>query len=246
MTPMDRALADALIAARNGGPLIETSKTPPPDDWAAVQTVVMPMTGPAGAFKAGAADTVAATTFAPIPANAVRPNGALIPAAGSRLYGVELEIGFTLLVEPPAPDDPDFDAVLAARLAMVPAIEIVETRLDDHMNAHPLLKLADCSANAGLVVGSPLSDWRSVALDKPNARFTIGDAVVWDGPSQVPGGDAFVTVARFVKAVGQHCGGLKPGHTIITGALTGLLYAKAGDAVVGQIDGLGTVEAKFA
>jgi len=245
MTPMDRALADALIAARNGGALIETLMTPPPDDWAAVQAAVMPMTGPAGGFKAGAAETVEATTFAPIPASAIRASGSIIPAGGSRLYGVELEIGFTLLAEPPALDAPDFDTALAARLAMVPAIEIVESRLDDHINAHPLLKLADCSANQGLVVGAPLSDWSGVALDRPTAKFTIGGSVVWDGPGNVPGGDAFLTVARFVKAVGQHSGGLKPGHTIITGALTGLLYAKAGDTVTGQIDGLGTVETTF-
>lgn len=243
MTPQDRALADALIAARQGGPLVSASATPDPDDWMAVQTALLAETGPAGAFKAGAAP--APLTFAPIAARQIWRDGVMLPAAESRLRGVELELGFTLTDDPPAAGDPNFEAALRACLVMTPAIEIVECRLDDHMNPPPLLKLADNVANGGLVRGGPLADWSAIDLKGPKVRLQIGDAIVWDGPSTVPGGDAFQTVLRFAQGVGDHCGGLQAGQTIITGALTGLHFAKAGDTVSGTIEGLGTITANF-
>lgn len=248
MTPEEQTLADALIAARRSGPLLPTATTTPPKDMAAVyriQSAIAAATGGPGGFKAGAPAADAPATFAPIPAHLIRQSGAVLPAAESRLCGVELEVGFLLQAAPPAPDDPAFDKAFTENLAMVAAIEIVESCLDDHVGAPPLLKLADSLANGGLVLGTPVQHWSGIERDRPTARFVIGGNVVWDGPAQVPGGDALATVLHFARAVGGHCGGLKPGDAIITGALTGLLYAEPGDAVRGEIDGLGAVSARF-
>ncbi len=70
--------------------------------------------------------------------------------------------------------------------------------------------------------------------------------VAAEGASAVPGGDAFDTVAAFALVIVNHCGGLKAGDALITGALEGLFYGKRGDAIHGAIDGVGTVSAQFA
>ena len=76
-------------------------------------------------------------------------------------------------------------------------------------------------------------------------RLEIGGVVAAEGASAVPGGDAFDTVAAFARVIGNHCGGLKAGDALITGSLEGLFYGKPGDAILGTIDGVGTVSAQL-
>lgn len=248
LTPAEQALAEALLAARRSGSQIPVSETRPPESLESayrIQAAIYAATGAAGGFKAGRPDGDAVPTYAPILAALERPDGGEVPAEACRLRGVELEVGLVLTAPPPAPTDPEFEAKLRRSLAVIPAIEIVESRLDDHIGADPLLKLADSSANYGLVRGPAVRDWSGLDLAERNARLKIGDKVVWDGPARVPGGDAFLTVAALARALGDHCGGLKEGHAIITGALTGLLYAEPGDAVVGEIEGVGSVSVAY-
>ncbi|MFU8779008.1 MAG: 2-keto-4-pentenoate hydratase, partial [Roseovarius sp.] len=62
-----------------------------------------------------------------------------------------------------------------------------------------------------------------------------------DGAAQVPGGDAFATLCALVRALGEHCGGLREGHVVITGSLNGLPWVQAPIVAQGNIAGLGSV-----
>lgn len=239
--------AERLLAARSGMPFAAAPKDGPATvaEAHAIQAAVIARLGPVGGFKAGRSKDGEAPAMAPILRAAIRPSGTVIPPDESRLRGVELEIGFLLLADPPDLQASDFEARLRASVAALPALEIVESRLNEFEAAGPLWKLADNQINGGLVLGAPVADWLDCNLSAPAAGLRIGTETIWDGPGPVPGGDAFATLADFVATVGLHCGGLRAGQVVITGAMTGLHYARAGQAVYGHVMGLGTVSTNF-
>lgn len=245
----EAAARHLLSAYRNGTPVEPLADATPQttDDAYVIQSEVLAALGEtAGAFKIGRPDADTVPIYAPIRASSIFPSGTTLPDVESRLRGVELEVAFRLKAAPPAPDAPDFDDALAAAVVALPVIEIVEARLAEPDAADPLWKLADNQANGALVYGDEVSDWKSLPLAAPKARLTIGGASVFDKVATAPGGDPFASFAAFARVVGQHCGGLKAGQIVICGSLTGVDFAKAGDAVEGTIDGLGTVTAAFA
>jgi len=247
MADVERTLVETFLKARREGRPAETAAlTPPPDAATAyrIQAAVASESGPVGGFKAGRGGP--ALTMAPIRAATVRESGAAIPAAESRLRGVELELAFRLTAPPPPVDVPDFEDRLAAGVVLLPALEIVESRMTVFETADPLLKLADNVGNGGVVLGAPVADWRGLDLSRPNVRLAFAGETMREGPSAPPGGDAFATLVELARLAKDFCGGLQEGHVVITGSLTGLLYAKEGDRIRGEIAGVGVVEAQFA
>ncbi|MEM6497322.1 MAG: 2-keto-4-pentenoate hydratase, partial [Pseudomonadota bacterium] len=156
--------------------------------------------------------------------------------------GIELEIAFRLEQALPARDDPEFSEKLKAAVVAYPVIEVVDTRLSFLETCHPMMKLADNQANAGLVFGAPVADWQTLDVTNPGHKFTADEAIVSEGAGTVPGGSAFEILESFVRVVGDHCGGLQVGQLVTTGALSGLHWIEKGQTVRGQIAGLGSVE----
>lgn len=214
-------------------------------DAYAVQTIVNQEIGPPGGFKTGRADLADTPIMAPIPNDCVRPSPALFDAGAMRLVGVELEIAFRLESEPPPCDAAEFDARLRNVVSVLPAIEVVDCRLTEAGGADPIAKLADNQFGYGLVVGDSIPLTQDMSMDAAEITFMADVAVLGAGRAEVPGGNAFATFAAFVKSVGDHCGGLRPGHVVTTGALCGLHFVDRNAAVTGSIAGLGEVSVGF-
>jgi 2-keto-4-pentenoate hydratase len=68
---------------------------------------------------------------------------------------------------------------------------------------------------------------------------------VLSGGATVPGGSALENLALLCTNLGDHCGGLKLGQTVITGSISGLDYFSAGTDVVGNVAGFGTVSCQL-
>ncbi len=245
MTFDARSVADKILAARRSRTQLQATdidqEATTMDEAMAVHTHVMAELGAVGAFKTSKTPD-GTPFFAPIPAGDVRPTGATF--AGNELVqiGIELEIAFRLEKALPALDDPEFSEKLKAAVVAYPVIEVVDTRLAFLETCHPMMKLADNQANAGLVFGAPVADWQSVDVTNPGHKFTADEAIVSEGAGAVPGGSAFEILESFVRVVGDHCGGLQVGQLVTTGALSGLHWIEKGQTVRGQIDGLGDVE----
>lgn len=242
------AISERIAAAyRSGEPFAAAPEDGPADRAAAyaAQTQVMACLGAVGGWKTGRKTLDEAVIMAPIRASTVIANATPVPPDETRLCGAELEIGFRLEAEPPAPDDPRFEALLRERVVALPCFEIVESRLEDPEAAGAHWKLADNQLNGGLVLGAPVADWRESDLARRRVRLAFGDKVVWDGPAETPGGDAFATYIAFARAVGDHCGGLREGQVVITGSLTGLLFASQGDQIEGEIEGMSRLTTRF-
>lgn len=241
-------MASRLIIARGGGPRLSPQQVGDaprnPAEAYEIQSLVAQATGPVGGFKI-ARRPGQPQIMAPIFRKDVRPSSATFGRHEIDRIGIELEVGFLVRSPLPDPEDEAFAARARDCVSAVPVLEIVDTRLADLESASPLLRLADNQINGALVVGTPRDDWQGMPLETVNARLTLGAQTVLDGPSPVPGGDAFETFLHLARMVGSHCGGLRPGHVVITGSLNGLPFIERGTAVRGWIEGLGEVAADF-
>lgn len=236
------AFAQALIAARQTGVPVPAdhpaTQAMTEADAYAVQARVAAALGPVGGFKV-ACKPGQPQILAPILARDVHPSPARLACPAGEKVGVELEIGFRVLAPLPPPGTPDRDARLAACLALVPAIEIVRTRLSG--TSAPLVKLADNQVNGALIVGPETRGWAGRDLSGATGRLTAGETVLMDGRGDVPGGDACAAFKAFEAMLGGRFGGLAPGQVVITGSLCGLPHVAPGCPVRGMLDGLGAV-----
>lgn len=247
---MDRVqvLADRLIAARRTGKSLQLA---PGDDGPEtrdevhrIQSIVQTAMGPVGAFKVGWFQPGDGEPFlAPIFAADLKPSPAAYSADLPRRFGIELEIAFRVVRPLPPVGAPDFETQARASLEALPVIEIVDSRISDFEAAGPLWKLADNQLNTGVVMGPAMSDWSGLDTTGGRVRLTAGDRVIAEGRRETPGGDAYRNFCALARAVGDHCGGLQVGHVVITGSLMGLAWVDGPAQVVGEIAGLGRVEA---
>lgn len=207
-----------------------------------IQAEVASVVGEIGGFKV-ANKPGAPRIMAPIFRKDILQTPACIDVPAKEEIGIELEIGFLIDAALPGKEIPNRREAIARCLSVLPVIEIVRTRLPRDVS--PALKLADNQINGGLVVGAPVRHWSSLALGEVEASLSLGGERILDGTARVPGGEAFENFLVLEEMIGDHCGGLRPGHVVITGSLNGLPYCRAGTGIEGWISGLGGVSLRL-
>lgn len=231
--------AETLIRARQGGAPVAPPASDLPDRAEAleIQRRLLPHLGGVAGFKVGAHEP-GAPILAPITAARLFQSGADVPAAPRQ--GIELEIGFELM-SAPAPEmreaPQDF---FRPRVVL----ELCRQRLAGE--ALPVMaKFADMQLNDGLVLGSVIEGWDGADFGEVNARLRCGDVTVVDGPVTIPGGSALTALRLLLDNLGDHCGGLEPGHVVITGSVSGLEWFAPGITVEASMEGLGAVSCRL-
>src|SRR5450432_1360869 len=179
-------------------------------------------------------------------AHGVHDSGASLRAADYVRVGVECEIAVRLACDL-APSAAPFTArsVAQAIEAYLPAIEIVDDRYADWQTLGAPTLVADDFFAAGCVLGKPVA--RSAA---PDLLDVIGRAVINDlEVARGTGADvlghphnALAWLANHLAAEGK---GLRARQIVLTGSLVKTVWLNAGDSVVMELDGLGTVAADF-
>ena len=197
-------------------------------------------------WKSGAPSPDALQTHAPLPPSGVWPSPADARGRPFRLRGIEAEIAVRLGREVDADLAAWLDADAAGALvdAMCAAIEIVDSRWAEALDAPPLAKLADLQTHGALVLGAwvPFAprDWRVQVC-----RVAIGSLPVVEHR----GTHSLVDPARVVPAWLRHAtrGGRRvPAGTIVTtGTWCGLPLAAAGDRVHIEFPGIGIADVQF-
>jgi 2-keto-4-pentenoate hydratase len=248
--PIDRIAGLFLAARRPGGPLVvpapEAALATVADAYAVQQRVVREL-GPVGAWKVGAAAPTAEPVRAPILAATIHASPITLPAGGFHVIGIEAEIAYRLGADLPPRDRPyGGEEVAAAIEGMLPAIELVDTRLADHAAAPPLWKLADNQINGGLVTGALAPDWRRFDPLTQPVRLEVDGVVVAEGRGGNTAGDPFRLLVWLANGCGSHCGGLRRGQIVTTGSLTGLRFVAPGASVRAILEGLGEVAVTLA
>lgn len=156
---------------------------------------------------------------------------------------VEPEVCF-LLARPLTGPDVTVEDVLAATDAVAPALEIVDSRIRD-WRITLVDTVADNASSAGLVCGR----WTPIA-DVPDLAAVLVDLVV-DGKQVASGsgkevlGHPAAAVAWLANTLAVFGTGLRPGHTVLPGAMTTAPFVTAGQRVEARFDPLGSVSVTF-
>lgn len=232
------AIADRLLAARRQGARIPLAGDGMPADFeegfAVQDRVVAALDSPVIGWKVMEVPG-GPVIFAPIlRSGRVEPDGTWSPV-GREPAGIELEIAFKLARDVPAGASPQqvLEAVGAAHVVF----ELCQSRIADPGSQPRHVMLADCIANAGVVVGPEIAGWRSEELKARPGQLLVDGKVHAQGKSADPVG-ALLALAPALAARGKT---LAAGQVVITGSLIGMNWLSGRHELVGIIGGLGEV-----
>lgn len=232
------ATADRLTSARRQGARIALAGGDLPADFeegfAIQDKVVAALASPTIGWKVMAVPQ-GPVIFAPILQSGRIMDGGTWEVIGAEPAGIELEIAFRMGRDVPAGASAAqvFDAVASAHVVF----ELCQSRIAKPAEQPRHVMLADCIANAGLVVGPEIPGWRSANLKERTGRLLVDGKVHAEGKSVDPIG-ALQMLEPALTARGKS---LAAGQVVITGSLIGMNWLIGRHALKGVIDGLGEV-----
>ena len=245
MTVQPIFAAQALIAAHQNIEGVPWTTVCPADAWGAyaIQDATLSALGPIGGWKVGAKDSEAEPICAPLPASCLLPSGTNLSGAQWRLRGVEVELGLRVGRDlDHVPSDLTVGELTDAFDAVLPVIEVLETRLDDWAASAPLAKLADLQSHGALLLGPPAPvPAMSIDLRTLVTELDFNGRTVSRTQGGNPAGDVWRLVSWLIKHCADRKTPLRRGQIVTTGSCTGVLLAEKGTHVEGRLVGLGSV-----
>jgi 2-keto-4-pentenoate hydratase len=164
--------------------------------------------------------------------------------AGRYLYPrVEVEVGFVLGADLPGAGCTE-DDVLAATAALVPSIELIDTRITDWKIAL-CDTIADNASSAGFVLGEARVSPADIDVKMIDAVLTRNGEVIAEGRSDAVLGNPVTAVAWLARKVESFGVRLRAGDVVLPGSCTRAIDARPGDQFVADFTGLGSVRLSF-
>jgi 2-keto-4-pentenoate hydratase len=154
--------------------------------------------------------------------------------------GIETEIAVRLGED--LPRGGDRERVAAAVESCMAAIELLEDLRHDYKRLSAAAMVAGNVWNAGIVVGSPVVDWRRLDLAQLTARLTINNSEIGHGKGGDVMGNPLNALAWLADKLAATGTPLKRGMVVMTGSMVPIQFPAAGDRAVVAVDGLGTAE----
>jgi 2-keto-4-pentenoate hydratase len=164
--------------------------------------------------------------------------------AGRYLYPrVEVEVGFILAADLPGAGCTE-DDVLAATAALVPSIELIDTRITDWKIAL-CDTIADNASSAGFALGDARVSPADIDAKTIDAVLTRNGEVIAEGRSDAVLGNPVTAVAWLARKVESFGVRLRAGDVVLPGSCTRAIDARVGDHFVADFTGLGSVRLSF-
>ncbi len=154
--------------------------------------------------------------------------------------GIETEIAVRLGEDLPGGGGPD--RVLGAVESVMAAIELLEDLRHDYKRLSAAAMVAGNVWNAGIVLGTPVADWRRLDLAQTAARLTINGREIGKGQGGDVMGNPLNALAWLADKRAAQGTPLKRGEVVMTGSMVPIQFPAAGDHAVVEVDGLGTAE----
>ncbi|KOV60440.1 2-keto-4-pentenoate hydratase [Streptomyces sp. MMG1121] len=165
-----------------------------------------------------------------------------VPVSRYCLPRVEVEVGFVLGDDLPGETCTPAD-VLAATERVVPALELIDSRIRD-WRISIADTIADNASSAGYVIGEG-RDPRELDLKAIEARLTSGGELLARGRGDAVLGDPAVCVAWLARTVARFGVPLKKGHLVLPGSCTRAVDAVPGATFTAEFSGLGSISLPF-
>jgi 2-keto-4-pentenoate hydratase len=239
--------AQALAQAWSGAQRVPAARLPIDNDAQAyaVQDALATRLGPVAGWKVGASSDSAEPNAAPLPASVVVPAaGATLHLPARSLRLIELEVAVRLRTDLlPGERMLSRDEVMEAVEAVLPVIEVVDSRLAETREAPAALRLADLQSHGALAYGAPSGvPLREVDMGRLRTRLWFDGELAAD----VTGAHAAPDIWRLVAWLARHAQArgrpLRAGDVVTTGSCTPPVIAAEGARVTGEITGLGRLE----
>ncbi len=174
-------------------------------------------------------------------------SGATLDITNNRMRVAEPEFCFRVGTEiRPRPDRLySIDEAVAAMDALIPAIEVPDSRFADFSKAGGSQLIADVACAHEFVLGEPATiDWRSLDLASHAVHATIGARLVHGSGANVLD-DPRIAVTWLVNELSSLGITLNPGEVITTGACLVPMPIAPGDHMVADFGTLGRVDVRF-
>jgi 2-keto-4-pentenoate hydratase len=258
----------ALVEARRTGRALEAlpegCRPATEDEGYAIQSAFIPAWGePVAGWKAGATIEAVQKRFGlsqpflgPIFGSGVAESPARLKAStfdlggpranGKRSLALEVEFAFRLGrdLAPKAGGRSEAE-ILEAVDVLIPAIEIITPRYREIPGGTPGPALADCGLNGGIVLGTPVADWRGIDYPAHATKLVVDGKTAVEGTGALVLGHPFRSLVWLVNGVGRLGHTLKKGQVLTTGSMTGIHHVEEGAVAVGDFGRLGKVEVTF-
>jgi 2-keto-4-pentenoate hydratase len=156
---------------------------------------------------------------------------------------VEVEVGFVLNADLPGAGCTE-DDVLAATEALVPSIELIDTRITD-WKIGLCDTIADNASSAGFVLGEARVSPRDIDVKGIDAVLRCNGEVVAQGRTDAVLGNPVTAVAWLARKVDGFGVRLRKGDVVLPGSCTKAIDAHPGDNFVADFAGLGAVRLSF-
>lgn len=195
---------------------------------------------PARCWKSGGPSRDSVLTHAPLPPNGIWSSPAFAGASRFHLRGIEAEIALRLARDITPAQAMMFDEAQASACvdAMCVAIEIVDSRWIEALEAPPLAKLADLQSHGALVLG----DWIPYthrSWEDQVCNVQIGTHLLIERQGTHSLSDPAFVLPAWLRHATRGGQSLPAGTLVTTGTWVGILHAAAGDLVTVTFNGIG-------
>ena len=159
---------------------------------------------------------------------------------------IEAEFAFEMAKDLPIEGAPyRVEAVSAGVAAVLPAIEIVDTRFTDWTAVGAPSLIADNACNAAWVQGKSYDSLQAFDLKTHEVALMVNGETKRRGRGFEVLGHPLNSLTWLANALSKQGKTLKAGDLISTGVCTDVYFAEPGDEIVADFGELGTVELSF-
>jgi len=122
------------------------------------------------------------------------------------------------------------------------AIELLEDLRHDYKRLSAAAMVAGNVWNAGIVVGTSVSDWRPFDLAQLTARLSINGREIGTGKGGDVMGNPLHALAWLAESRAAAGTPLRRGTIVMTGSMVPIQFPAAGDRAIVVVEGLGSAE----
>ncbi|HTY76918.1 MAG TPA: fumarylacetoacetate hydrolase family protein [Candidatus Bathyarchaeia archaeon] len=172
----------------------------------------------------------------------ILPSGARISLAAYHHLGIEFEVAVRIGEDLPASGGPWTRASVAGRVAAcLPAFELIEDGNADYKSLDAFTLVAQNTWNGGIVLGAPVTSWRTLDLETATTRCWINGEPSGQGKTGDALGHPLEAVAWLANLLNRQGRTLARDMVVMTGSSITTKFPAPGDRVRFAIDGLGEV-----
>jgi 2-keto-4-pentenoate hydratase len=151
--------------------------------------------------------------------------------------GIETELAFRVKrAFPAAGDTVTVQSTLDAIDAVMPALELLDSRYETGFDSPRLDLLADHLGNFGVVLGTALQDWRERDLAAVTMSLALAGPTSESVSGAHPLGDPIAPLVALASHLAREGNSIAAGDVVITGSWTGVRRVYAGSHVMVKVD----------